>query len=249
MEYYKPFGGYIADVPKAYFKRCDKRIFVFDELTQASASPQNNPITVNGGWSIFPTAYLPGQGTFDLQLTSSKFDADLFAMTNATKYTEDENFTRPVSERLTVEADKVTLTETPVVGTVSIAGLAETDGEVSAGTFKVEGKQITFNTGEMSGEIEVSYYMTAAAQVAEISNTNAAVGEAVLDWPVYASGDDCTQAGIIGHFYMKIYKARVTSQPGMDSSYKTAGTYQFTLSAMDAKRPDGSCYACAYIRA
>lgn len=33
----------------------------------------------------------------------------------------------------------------------------------------------------------------------------------------------------------------------MDGSYKTASTYQFTLSAMDAKRADEAVYSIAYV--
>lgn len=29
--YVNRFGGYIADVPKLWFKRCDGRVFMFDE--------------------------------------------------------------------------------------------------------------------------------------------------------------------------------------------------------------------------
>ena len=38
-QYVKEFNGYIADVPKMFFKRCDGHVFVFDELTQASVTP------------------------------------------------------------------------------------------------------------------------------------------------------------------------------------------------------------------
>lgn len=47
---------------------------------------------------------------------------------------------------------------------------------------------------------------------------------------------------------MRVYKCRVTAQPGLDGSYKSASTFQFTLSAMDAKRPDDACYSIAYVR-
>lgn len=30
--YVEKFAGYIADVPRLWFKRCDGRIFYFDEL-------------------------------------------------------------------------------------------------------------------------------------------------------------------------------------------------------------------------
>ena len=50
--YAKEFGGYIADVPHMWFRRCDGRTFYFDELTQASVAPQTNFTEVNAGWSL-----------------------------------------------------------------------------------------------------------------------------------------------------------------------------------------------------
>ena len=65
----------------------------------------------------------------------------------------------------------------------------------------------------------------------------------------YGDASDCNiQSSIIGNVIMKVYKARVTAQPGLDGSYKTASTYQFTLSAMDAKRQDEATYSIAYIK-
>lgn len=48
MSTYVPaYKGYIADVPVVWFKRCDGKIFYFDEITQANATPQTNFTEVN----------------------------------------------------------------------------------------------------------------------------------------------------------------------------------------------------------
>lgn len=65
---------------------------------------------------------------------------------------------------------------------------------------------------------------------------------------MYGNGDDCTDSSIIGHVYVRVYKCRVTAQPGFDASYKSANTFQFTLAAMDAKRPDEATYSIAYVK-
>ena len=93
-----------------------------------------------------------------------------------------------------------------------------------------------------------SYTKTVAAQEANINNRNSAIGEAILAYPVYGSGDDCTESSIIGTVYLKVYRARITGQPGFETSYKSASTFQFTLSAMDAKRADEAVYSIAYVR-
>lgn len=54
--YVKDFQGYIADVPKMWFRRCDGKMFYFDELTQASVTPNIQYTEVNAGWSVYPVA-------------------------------------------------------------------------------------------------------------------------------------------------------------------------------------------------
>lgn len=100
--YNERFGGYIADVPHLWFNRCDGKLFYFDELTQASVTPQINTIDINAGWSLFPVAQLPGQSTFDMQCTSGRFEADLFAMTNKKEFQANAAYEMPVTQRLNV---------------------------------------------------------------------------------------------------------------------------------------------------
>jgi hypothetical protein len=48
MSTYVPaFKGYITDVPEMWFKRCDGEVFHFDELTQASVTPNTQFTEVN----------------------------------------------------------------------------------------------------------------------------------------------------------------------------------------------------------
>jgi hypothetical protein len=57
-----------------------------------------------------------------------------------------------------------------------------------------------------------------AVQEAIVTNKEYAIGEAVAIWPVYGSGDDCTESSIIGYYMVKVFKARVSQIPGMDTS-------------------------------
>ena len=54
--YIPQFKGYINDVPELWFKRNDGRVFHFDQLTDASFSPDVQYTEINGGWSMFPVA-------------------------------------------------------------------------------------------------------------------------------------------------------------------------------------------------
>ena len=179
-----------------------------------------------------------------------KFEADLFVMTNATKFESNSTYQMPITERLNVASNVVTLTKTPVANSVSIAGL-EQAAESAQGKFVVNTSgattTITFYSGDVGASVEVHYFYLETVEEANIDNRSSAIGEAILQWPVYGNGDDCTDASIIGYVTMKVYKCRVTAQPGFDSSYKQANTFQFTLAAMDAKRTqDEACYSIAY---
>lgn len=177
-------------------------------------------------------------------------------MTNATNFAENKEYEMPATERI-VLADAATEFElsrkvaedkdgNPII---SIAGMkvGEAAGE---GVFAVdntgEKTKITFTAGDLSDLVVVNYSYLETVQEANIDNKSSAIGEAVMQYPVYGSGDDCTESSIIGYVTLKVYRARVTGQPGLDGSYKSASTYQFTLSALDAKRADEAVYSIAY---
>lgn len=44
--------GYIADVPRVIFKRCDGAKFYFDELTAANVTANIETQDINAGWSL-----------------------------------------------------------------------------------------------------------------------------------------------------------------------------------------------------
>ncbi len=217
--YVDAYKGYIADVPEVWFKRCDNQVFHFDEITQASVNPQTNFTEINAGWSLYPVCYLPGQSTMEISVTSGQFNADMFAMANNRKFedptqrTENpEPYVTFKTEKLTVDATAhtVTLTETPVTGSVYIRGMELTKD------YSVAAKVITFTDTELTGDVEVSYqYEVTGAEVIEIDNKAAAIGEAILKWPVYASGEDCTDSAIKGYVLLKMYRCRVTQMPGL----------------------------------
>lgn len=190
--YVKAYGGYIADVPRLWFKRCDGRVFYFDELTQASVTPNPQFTEVNAGWSTVPVAYLPGQSTFEMQITSGKFEAELFAMTNATKFAENKTYKMPMTETLSVTGEnKVELMKKAVKGSVSISGMEETEDEVTTGKFKVTEESdksvVSFFAGDIADTVVISYEYEETVQEANIDNKSAAMGEAVLKYPVRKS--------------------------------------------------------------
>ncbi len=244
--------GYVADVPKVIFRRCDGHAYAFDELASATVSADIQTTDITGGWSLFPLAVLPGASTFTLNFTSAQFDTDLFSMANKTAagdYQTNANYEMDTKERHSPDQNhQITLIETPVAGTVFIAGLEEVTGSgtITAGKYLVNGKQITFSADDDIDFVDVIYKYVKEVKELIVTNKESAIGEATCIWPVYGSGDDCSQSDIIGYYIVRVFRARITQIPGMDTSYKSAATFTFELQALDAKRNDEGCYSTAY---
>ena len=225
MTYVKELNGYIADVPKVVFRRCDGEVFAMDELTAASVTANIDTIPVNAGWSLFAVAILPGQSTFELNFTSGKFDARMFSVANKADWAKNTKYAMDAVEYSDVDANhQITLLHTPIADTVKIAGLEETDEQtVASGTFKVdaETKKVTFCADDEFPQMQVIYQYEDEVQEAIITNKESAIGSASCIWPVYGSGDDCSESSIVGYYIVKVFRARVSTMPGLDTSLAT----------------------------
>ena len=223
--YNNALKGYVADVPKVIFKRCDGHAYAFDELTAATVSANIETLDINAGWSLFPVAVLPGSSTFTMNFTCGKFDADLFAMANKTEYENNNDYALPTSERHEPDANhQIELLQTPIEGSVYIANMepiTTQSGTVTAGHYLINGKKITFSADDDIDFVDVVYEYTKPVQEAIITNKESAIGECTAIWPVYGSGDDCTESSIVGYYIVKVFRARITSIPGMDTSLDT----------------------------
>lgn len=256
--YIPAYKGYVTDVPELWFKRKDGKVFHYDQLTAASMTPNVNFTEVNAGWSLFPVAYLPGQSTMEMQATSGQFNADLFAMSNNKTFAA-QSYAVPYTAVYAVDAtahtvvieSDVSILNTVVIDCLEKGETAET-GKYTIAEMAPSDENAKYMTTVTLGdtdieELEVTYYVTKEANVIEIDNKTAAVGELIAKWPVYATGDESDAAGVKGYVLMKVYKCRVTAMPGFDTSYKSAATNSVTFSALDPKRADESIYNIAYI--
>lgn len=193
-----------------------------------------------------------------MSCTSGKFEADLFVMTNATKFEENTAYEMPTTERITLATDATEFELARKIAEdkdgnpiINIAGM-ELGDAAAEGVYAVDNTgdkaKITIVAGDLGDLVVVNYSYIETVQEANIDNKSSAIGEAIMQYPVYGSGDDCTESAIVGYVNLKVYRARVTGQPGLDGSYKSASTYQFTLSALDAKRADEAVYSIAYVQ-
>jgi hypothetical protein len=188
-----------------------------------------------------------------MNFTCGQFDADLFAMANKVDYAQNSNYQMDTTERHTPDKSthKIELLHTPVEGSVFIDGMepiTTQSGTVTAGHYLINGKEITFSADDEIEFADVVYAYVQEAYEAIVTNKEAAIGECSAIWPVYGSGDDCSESAIAGYYIVKVFRARITTIPGMDTSYKSAATFQFELTALDAKRNDEGAYSTAYFK-
>lgn len=269
MAYIESLKGYIIDVPELFLERNDGERFHFDKITTSNVTPDTQFMDISAGWSLLPVAYLPGQSTLEMTFESAQFDADLFAL--ATNQTfEKKTVTVTDFFEVEVKADKTATIETPyaVKGTgaaagtvVNINGLKVAAGDTpAAGEFTVGDSTggesgasfktvITFVDDLAGKTISVYVDREVEADTITVDNQQTFVGNALLKWPVYSSGDEegLSAGGVKGYLYQKIFKARCTAQPGMDTSYKTNATPGITVAAMDPHRADGGIYQYFYV--
>ena len=197
MAYVEKFKGYVADVPEFWFNRIDGRVFHYDQLTAASVSPNVNFQEVNAGQGLYPVAYLPAASTMEMQLTSGQFDSSMFALANGSDFEADSTYKMPKTDICTVSSNMVTLDTTVQIdaGDVKINGMDRvTTTPAATGKYLVSSTSsggvytttVTFYSGDFadSAQVEVNYMVPHANALSiDVTNSKAAVGEAILVWP------------------------------------------------------------------
>ena len=151
-----------------------------------------------------------------------QFDADLFAMANKTEYAENVDYQLDTNERHEPDANhQIELLHTPVEGSIFIAGMepiTTQSGTVTSGHYLINGKKLTFSADDDIDFVDVVYKYVQAAHEAIVTNKESAIGECSAIWPVYGSGDDCTESAIVGYYVVKVFRARITTIPGINES-------------------------------
>lgn len=235
MAYYvAKYNGYIADNPNIDFERCDGQVFHYYEVSTASMSNTANSMTVTGGQSNYPLAYIDTDRTMEFTFTSAQFDLELFEMANASTITTGDYGTRETELFNVVSADsalKVTIPYECKAGSVKIRGLTEANAAdtgkftvtITAAAAATAGSTVvTFNSGDVAAgdTVVVSYIrrIVSASRMSVKTESTTAKGALYAHWPVYSSGDDCSDAAVKGWLHLYIPRVRVTALPGFDNS-------------------------------
>lgn len=237
-------------------------MFSFDEVNTASMSNTANTLTITGGQGSYPLAYIDTDKNLEFTFASSQFTMDMFQMANATNLTEGDYGTLETKRYEVGTGLKITIPYEVQAGSVKIRGLEQKtgEGELAAGQFTVA---ITEAAAAADGSTEITLHQTDAAigdtirvsyrrrvvgasKMTVTTKSTTAKGALYAHWPVYSSGNDCTEAAIKGWLHLYIPRVRVTALPGFDNSYKSASTNSVTFAAIDPKRADEKMYDLCY---
>ena len=263
MPYIETFGGYIADTAILDFIRCDGRAFHFDKTSTTSITHGRDSLTITGGWGGYPLAMIDTTQTLDVTFASSEFTLDLFSMANGAAIETADTNTReadyyPVDTGLTIRIPyQIDITNynidmdnfTRVTAAPAVSG--EVQAVYTAPTATEPGyTTLTLFAGDaaVGDDILVSYYrrIVEGHSIEVLTNSASAMGELHIHWPVYAGSGDCTDSAVVGYVHFRIYRVRVTTPPGMDTSFKTASTNSLTFSAVDPKRSDRQLFKVTF---
>lgn len=234
MAYIKAIDGYIVDVPNATFTRCDDKRFYFNKLASCNFSPTIEPLIINGGQGMYPLAYIPSSATAEVTMTSAEFRADLFEMAHAVNAEATTTDTIIETRNFDIPAG-LTVKLPDGASDIYISGLELTTSTLAAGKYTAahvaaSGTEpnvvpahelVTFFAGDVAeGDVvEISYELIVSGTLIPVSGDGAsAKGTLQLDYPVYSSGKDCTDASRKGTLSLTIYRVRVSAMPGFDSS-------------------------------
>jgi hypothetical protein len=251
MAYVPEIGGYIADVPALEFIRADGIPFAWDEVSTASITANSNSITINGGWSKFPLTVIDTDSTMELAFESAKFSPEIFSSANSTSVSVADSVIFETATFSVADGLVITIPHVVKVDKTIIKGFAYTASTLATGKFTAvagaSATTITFNTGDVAvgDAIRVYYYRIVSDAKAVVVNTdsNSATGELWVHYPIFSAASLGVSGTLLGMLHIHMYRVRVTTMPGFNSSYKTAGTNGLTFSAVDPKRVDKAFFS------
>lgn len=220
-------------------------------------SANNNMLTITGGQSNYPLAYIETDRTLEFTFASAEFSLDMFGMANATPIKKKDTSTLESKLYRVGVGLTITIPYQTKEGSLRIKGFTEADGAPEAGKFTVDYGQdgepetvITFNTGDcaVGDTMRVAYRrrVNGASVATVLTNSRTAKGSLSAHWPVYSSGTDANDSSIKGYLHLEIPRVRVTALPGFDNSYKSAATNSITFAAIDPKDADAQMYSLTF---
>ena len=234
--YIPKYNGYMIDVAKLIFIRCDDTPFYFSEASQTNFSDTMNNITINGGWNVNPLAIIDTTRDTQFTFTSAQFTNEMFEMANNTTSADGDYGAYEADFFEVVTGLKVVLPFEVQTTSVMIRGLAaanaDADGKfvvtfiAAAGSVPAK-TEIAFHTGNVAvGDKVLVFYKRRIvnARVTDVkTNSTSAKGSLHAWWPIYSDGMDCTEASRKGQFHLFMPRVRVTAMPGFDTSLTQDG--------------------------
>ena len=204
--YMEEYKGFLYDVPKVDFIRCDHKHYHFDKVSTSDATFSSESTPITGGWGKLPIGFIETGATQEVTFASAEFGLDMFEMANAVKMTKGDYSTFDTDVYTVANGLTVTLPFEAQEGTVKIHGFEEAT-TAAAGKFSVA---ITAATAQADGSTVITFAANDVTVGDDIrvgckrrvvngdrvlvkTTSTTAKGELYLHYPISTSGEDLTK--------------------------------------------------------
>ena len=241
--------GFIVDSPKVLIKS-KKGLVVIDRASSGECNFSGDSISISGGWSAYALAEIPKSTKIEVKITNPVFDMNQMALQSGGTVSEGAvNYTK-FGDIYVVDADNtITINEAVIAKSVLISGYTEvtvapvatkeflvtTTGEITTVEFFTD---VVADT-EISPVYEVLTVATAVNLSAKTTDFPSS-GSVIMTFPIFES--ETTESAIFAYGQLTIYKAMISQTSKLGSAYKTASTFDISLTGLDARRADSKCW-------
>lgn len=238
----KMTGGFLIDAPNVWIKSKINQAIV--TATQGQVTFGGDSLTINGGWSFSNLAEIDTSSTIEVSLTNSRWEIKNAALTSGGTIKVETVTDYRFGELIDVSANKITIPYEVVPGSVVIDGLTETTDTIAENQFKVTigtgSTEVEFFADEFpDGETVEVGYERLVENVTNLTTTTEdapSTGMVILKYPMYEDEDGKT--GIVGYVQIVIFKGKIQRGQTIGGSYKSASTFDTTITSVDPRRSD-----------
>ncbi len=241
--------GFIVDSPKVLIKS-KKGLVVIDRASSGECNFSGDSISISGGWSAYALAEIPKSTKIEVKITNPVFDMNQMALQSGGTIKEGAvNYTKFGDIYTVVTGNTIVINEAAIAKSILIDGMTEVTTEpLATKQFKVviaaNTTTISFFTDVLVGtEISPVYEILTDATAVNLSAKTTdfpSSGSVVMTFPIFES--ETTESAVFAYGQLTIYKAMISQTSKLGASYKTASSFDISLTGLDARRADSKCW-------
>ena len=212
------------------------KVISYSDLQNFSVESTFSSDDITGGNKLFPIASFKKEQALNCSATNATFEAGIIPYLDGGALS-----TGPValSDFIEVAIPEDGIVNLPEAATnVTINGF--TAGEAAEGSYKLEGKTVTFAAADAGKTVVIVYDYNTSPEAMQYSVTQKSLNKpfkAIYNFDISDEDTQVTHKGSI-----VVYKAQCTSGLKLDLAHQTAFAPEFSFSARDAKRQDGKLW-------